>query len=57
MIGGVRDSACLSFFVRETQNKTVRNRKKLLDFNTYAFSMGFLSRTIFEDRLPAFATT
>src|SRR2546428_11347903 len=42
--------------IREIQNKAVRNGKKLLDFNTYACSMGFPARTIFEDRLRAFAT-
>jgi len=42
--------------IREIQNKAVRNGKKLLDFNTYACSMGFPARTIFEDKLRAFAT-
>ena len=42
--------------IREIQNKAVRNGKKLLDFNTYACSMGFPARTIFEDRLRTFAT-
>ncbi|TMI27993.1 hypothetical protein E6H30_02200 [Candidatus Bathyarchaeota archaeon] len=42
--------------IREIQDKAVRNGKKLLDFNTYACSMGFPARTIFEDRLRAFAT-
>jgi hypothetical protein len=42
--------------IREIQNRAVRNGKKLLDFNTYACSMGFPARTIFEDRLRAFAT-
>jgi hypothetical protein len=42
--------------IREIQNKAVRNGKKRLDFNTYACSMGFPARTIFEDRLRAFAT-
>lgn len=41
--------------IREIQNRAVRNGKKLLDFNTYACSMGFPARTIFEDRLRAFA--
>jgi hypothetical protein len=41
--------------IREIQNKAARNGKKLLDFNTYACSMGFPARTIFEDRLRAFA--
>ncbi len=36
------------------QNKTVRNDKKLVDFNTYACSMGFPARTVFEDRLAEF---
>jgi len=42
--------------IREIQNRAVRNGKSLLDFNTYACSMGFPARTIFEDRLRAFAT-
>jgi hypothetical protein len=42
--------------IREIQNRAVRNGKTLLDFNTYACSMGFPARTIFEDRLRAFAT-
>jgi len=41
--------------IREIQNRAVRNGKSLLDFNTYACSMGFPARTIFEDRLKAFA--
>ncbi|TMI20727.1 hypothetical protein E6H31_08395 [Candidatus Bathyarchaeota archaeon] len=41
--------------IREIQNKAVRNGKKLLDFNTYACSMGFPARTIFEEKLRAFA--
>ena len=42
--------------IRELQNKAVRNGKKLVDFNTYACSMGFPARTIFEERLAAFST-
>jgi hypothetical protein len=41
--------------IRELQNKAVRNGKRLVDFNTYACSMGFPARTVFEDRLAAFA--
>ncbi|HEV2119515.1 MAG TPA: hypothetical protein VGS11_05360 [Candidatus Bathyarchaeia archaeon] len=41
--------------IREIQNRAVRNGKKLLDFNTYACSMGFPARTIFEDRLRTFS--
>ncbi|OLD05983.1 MAG: hypothetical protein AUJ07_00045 [Crenarchaeota archaeon 13_1_40CM_3_53_5] len=41
--------------VRELQNKALRNGKKLVDLNTYAISMGFPARTIFEERLAAFA--
>ena len=40
--------------IRELQDKAVRNGKKLVDFNTYACSMGFPARTIFEKRLTAF---
>ncbi len=42
--------------IRELQNKAVRNGKKLVDFNTYACSMGFPARTIFEERLAAFSS-
>ncbi len=41
--------------IRELQNRAVRNGKKLIDFNTYACSMGFPARTVFEERLMAFA--
>ena len=41
--------------IREIQNKAKRNDKNLLDFNTYACSMGFPARTVFEERLQAFA--
>jgi len=42
--------------IREIQNKAKRNGKNLVDFNTYACSMGFPARTIFEERLREFAT-
>jgi hypothetical protein len=42
--------------IRELQNKAMRNGKKLVDFNTYACSMGFPARTVFEDRLAEFAS-
>jgi hypothetical protein len=42
--------------IRELQNKAARNGKKLVDFNTYACSMGFPARTIFEERLNEFAS-
>ncbi len=42
--------------IRELQNKAVRNDKKLVDFNTYASSMGFPARTVFEERLASFAS-
>src|SRR5437660_10816984 len=41
--------------IREIQNKAQRNGKNLIDFNTYACSMGFPARTIFEGRLREFA--
>ncbi|HYY92051.1 MAG TPA: hypothetical protein VE955_08685 [Candidatus Dormibacteraeota bacterium] len=41
--------------IREIQNRAKRNGKNLLDFNTYACSMGFPARTIFEQRLRDFA--
>lgn len=41
--------------IREIQSRALRNGKKLLDFNTYACSMGFPGRTIFEERLRTFA--
>jgi hypothetical protein len=43
--------------IRELQNRAVRNGKKLIDFNTYACSMGFPARTVFEERLMAFANS
>src|SRR2546429_334079 len=42
--------------IREIQNRANRNGKNLLDFKTYACSMGFPARTIFEKRLQEFAT-
>lgn len=42
--------------IREIQNKAKRNGKNLVDFNTYACSMGFPARTIFEERLRDFAS-
>ena len=42
--------------IRSIQDKARRNGKNLLDFNTYACSMGFPARTIFEERLQQFAT-
>ncbi len=41
--------------IRELQKKAVRRGQKLIDFNTYACAMGFPARTIFEERLLAFA--
>src|SRR6059036_2693495 len=41
--------------IREIQNRAKRNGKNLVDFNTYACSMGFPARTIFEERLREFA--
>src|SRR5467141_1680091 len=41
--------------IREIQNKAKRNGKNLVDFNTYACSMGFPARTILEERLREFA--
>ncbi len=41
--------------IRDIQNRAKRNGKSLLDFNTFACSMGFPARTIFEERLQAFA--
>lgn len=43
--------------IREIQNKAIRNGKKLIDLNTYACSMGFPARTVFEERLLAFANS
>jgi hypothetical protein len=42
--------------IRDIQNKARRNGKNLIDFNTYACSMGFPARTIFEERLREFAS-
>jgi len=43
--------------IREIQNRAKRNGKNIIDFNTYACSMGFPARTIFEERLREFAQT
>jgi len=40
--------------IRQIQNKALRSGKKLRDFNSYACSMGFPARTIFEERLRQF---
>ena len=42
--------------IRGIQDKAKRNGKSLLDFNTYACSMGFPARTIFEERLHQYAS-
>src|SRR5437870_13820053 len=41
--------------IREIQNRAKRNGKNIVDFNTYACSMGFPARTIFEARLRELA--
>jgi hypothetical protein len=41
--------------IGEIQRKALKNGKSLLDFNTYACSMGFPARTIFEQRLEEYA--
>ncbi|TET19208.1 hypothetical protein E3J74_07665 [Candidatus Bathyarchaeota archaeon] len=43
--------------LRELQELAVRNGKSIIDFNTYASSLGFPGRTIFEEKLSKFATS
>lgn len=43
--------------IREIQSIALRNGKKLIDFNTYACSIGYPPRSIFEDRLLSFANS
>jgi hypothetical protein len=43
--------------LRELQELAVRNGKSVIDFNTYASSLGFPGRTIFEEKLSKFATS
>ncbi len=42
--------------LRELQEMAVKNGKSIVDFNTYASSLGFPGRTIFEEKLLKFAT-
>lgn len=43
--------------LRELQELAVKNGKSIVDFNTYASSLGFPGRTLFEGKLRRFATT
>jgi len=43
--------------LRELQELAIKNGKRVIDFNTYASSLGFLGRTLFEEKLLKFATT
>jgi len=42
--------------IRELQELAVKNGKRAIDFNTYASSLGFPGRTIFEEKLRIFAS-
>ena len=42
--------------LRELQELAVKKGKSVVDFNTYASSLGFPGRTIFEEKLRKFAT-
>ncbi len=42
--------------LRELQELALKNGKSTIDFNTYASSLGFPGRTIFEEKLLKFAT-
>jgi hypothetical protein len=42
--------------LRELQELAIKNGKSAIDFNTYASSLGFPGRTIFEEKLLEFAT-
>lgn len=43
--------------LREIQELAVKNGKAAVDFNTYASSLGFPGRTIFEEKLRKYATS
>jgi hypothetical protein len=43
--------------LKELQELAIKNGKSALDFNTYASSLGFPGRTLFEEKLLKFATT
>lgn len=43
--------------LRELQELAIKNGKSAIDFNTYASSLGFPGRTLFEEKLLKFATT
>ncbi len=48
--------AILGESVASIQREALRNGKSLLDFNTYACSLGFPTRSVFEEKLRAYAT-
>lgn len=42
-------------FMLNSQREAIQSGKSILDFHAYASSMGFVARTIFEERLSRFA--
>jgi hypothetical protein len=48
--------AILGESVATIQQEALRNGKKLVDFDTYACSLGFPPRSVFEEKLRAYAT-
>jgi hypothetical protein len=49
--------AILGESVADIQREALTNGKKLLDFNTYACSLGFPPRSIFEEKLRGYANS
>jgi hypothetical protein len=49
--------AILGESIAEIQQEALRNGKNLLDFNTYACSLGFPPRSVFENKLKVWATS
>jgi hypothetical protein len=47
--------AILGESIADIQQEALRNGKNLLDFNTYACSLGFPPRSVFEEKLRAYA--
>jgi hypothetical protein len=49
--------AILGESIADIEQEALRNGKNLLDFNTYACSLGFPPRSAFEDKLKAWASS
>jgi hypothetical protein len=48
--------AILGESIAEIQREALRNGKNLLDFDTYACSLGFPPRSVFEEKLRTYVT-